>query len=189
MFRCLQYKSFENIVGKGEIAYIKQFLLFQQCFPPFSRTFCHFHQFKIVACKLFQCGSLQFVVWEGLNRLKKVRILWERGENDRHEKHNLFQQLFSLNSLSNNNILGLSKLKAPADDKINGTRNLNFVFGRVENIVGKGENAGYQHFLLCLKCFPKAFFHKDHWKLDPCTNFRVQRISDFLLVLHLDKDR
>ena len=26
---------------------------------------------------------------------------------------------------------------------------------RVENIVGKGENAGNQHFLLFLQCFPK----------------------------------
>ena len=25
----------------------------------------------------------------------------------------------------------------------------------VENIVGKGENAGYQHFLLCPQCFLK----------------------------------
>ena len=29
------------------------------------------------------------------------------------------------------------------------------VFDRVENIVGKGENAGYQHFLLFLQCFQK----------------------------------
>ena len=31
---------------------------------------------------------------------------------------------------------------------------------RVENTVGKGEygeNAGYQHFLLFLQCFPKPF--------------------------------
>ena len=27
------------------------------------------------------------------------------------------------------------------------------VFERVENIVGKGENADYQHFLLFLQCF------------------------------------
>ena len=33
-----------------------------------------------------------------------------------------------------------------------------FVFNRVENIVGKGENAGYQHFLLFLQCFQKASF-------------------------------
>ena len=32
------------------------------------------------------------------------------------------------------------------------------VFDRVENIVGTGENAGYQHFLLFPQCFEKAFF-------------------------------
>ena len=32
------------------------------------------------------------------------------------------------------------------------------VFDRVENIVGKGENAGYQHFLLFPQCFEKASF-------------------------------
>ena len=33
-FACLQYKSFENTVGKGEIARNEQFLLFPQCFLP-----------------------------------------------------------------------------------------------------------------------------------------------------------
>ena len=28
---------------------------------------------------------------------------------------------------------------------------------KLENTVGKGENAGYQHFLLFLQCFPKTF--------------------------------
>ena len=32
------------------------------------------------------------------------------------------------------------------------------VFNTVENIVGKGENAGYQHFLLFPQCFEKASF-------------------------------
>ena len=32
------------------------------------------------------------------------------------------------------------------------------VFDRVENIVGKGENAVYQHFLLFPQCFEKAYF-------------------------------
>ena len=32
------------------------------------------------------------------------------------------------------------------------------VCDRVENIVGKGENAGYQHFLLFPQCFKNAFF-------------------------------
>ena len=32
------------------------------------------------------------------------------------------------------------------------------VYDRVENIVGKGENAGYQHFLLFPQCLEKASF-------------------------------
>ena len=44
LFTCLQYKSFENTVGKGEIAHNEQFLLFPQCFLHFLRTFYHFHQ-------------------------------------------------------------------------------------------------------------------------------------------------
>ena len=43
-FMCLQYKSFENTVGKLEIACNKQFLLFPQCFLPILRTFCYVHQ-------------------------------------------------------------------------------------------------------------------------------------------------
>ena len=44
-------------------------------------------------------------------------------------------------------IIDRSKLKAFADDNLNVTKMNGFVFGRVENIVGNGENAGYQHFL------------------------------------------
>ena len=47
-----------------------------------------------------------------------------------------------VNSLPNDNILDRSKLKTFADDKITVTENLKFVFERVENIMGKGENAG-----------------------------------------------
>ena len=38
------------------------------------------------------------------------------------------------------------------------TENLKFLLERVEKIVGKGENAGYQHLLLFLQCFQKASF-------------------------------
>ena len=44
VFTCLQYKSFENTAGKGEIARYEQFLLFPQCFLPFKRTSCHFYK-------------------------------------------------------------------------------------------------------------------------------------------------
>ena len=63
-----------------------------------------------------------------------------------------------LNSLPYDKILDWSKLKAFADDKINAAEKLKFVFGRVENIVRKGENADDQHFLLFSQCFPKGFF-------------------------------
>ena len=64
------------------------------------------------------------------------------------------------NSLPNDKILDRSKLKAFADDKINVTEKLKFVLGRIENILGKGENAGYQHFLLFPKCFQKPPFFR-----------------------------
>ena len=52
--------------------------------------------------------------------------------------------------------LDRSKLKAFADNKINVTETQKFVLGRVENSMGKGENAGYQHFLIFPLCFQKA---------------------------------
>ena len=71
----------------------------------------------------------------------------------------------TLNSLPNDKIVDQSKLKAFADSKINVTQKFKFVLGRVENIMGKGENAGYQHFLLippafspCPTMFSKSFF-------------------------------
>ena len=48
----------------------------------------------------------------------------------------------------------LTRLNTFADNKFNVAKMLSSVFDRVENIVGKGENAGYQHFLLFSQCFP-----------------------------------
>ena len=56
------------------------------------------------------------------------------------------------NSLPNNKILDWSKFKAFADDKFTVARLMISVVFRTENIVGKGENVGYQHFLLSLRC-------------------------------------
>ena len=64
------------------------------------------------------------------------------------------------NSLSNHKILDRSKLKAFADDKINVTKEFKFVFGREENNVRKGKNAGYQHFLLFPQCFQMHSYYR-----------------------------
>ena len=53
-------------------------------------------------------------------------------------------------------LLDWSKLRVFADDEIELAEKLKFVLERVENIVEKGENAGYQHFLLFPQCFQKA---------------------------------
>ena len=59
-------------------------------------------------------------------------------------------------SLTNDKIFDWTNLKVFADGKINVTEKLHFVLGKVENIVRKGENAGYQHFLLFTQCFQNA---------------------------------
>ena len=69
----------------------------------------------------------------------------------------LDQTEYVLNALPNNKILDQSDLKDFAEDRINVNFKMAFVLGRLENIVGKGENAGYQHFLLFPQCFQKAF--------------------------------
>ena len=56
-------------------------------------------------------------------------------------------------TLPNDKFLDWSKLKAFADDKNKCNFKTEFILGWVENIVGKGENAGYQHFLLFQQCF------------------------------------
>ena len=61
-------------------------------------------------------------------------------------------------TLPNNKILRETKLKAIATIKIDVNQKLKFVLGRVENIVGKRENAGFQHFLLFPQCFQKVSF-------------------------------
>ena len=63
-----------------------------------------------------------------------------------------------LNSLLNRQLLTLVQVKAIADNYLNVAQMMEIGFDKKENIVGKGENAGYQHFLLFQQCFPKIFF-------------------------------
>ena len=60
-----------------------------------------------------------------------------------------------VDSSPNDKILDVTKLKASADNKLNIARMIISLLDRAENTVEKGENAGYQHFLLFLQYFPK----------------------------------
>ena len=55
-----------------------------------------------------------------------------------------------------------------------------FVCDRVENIVGKGQNAGSQHFLLFPQCFSKGLFFKvvKSWDCMVMTTFSQEKILD-----------
>ena len=59
----------------------------------------------------------------------------------------------AVNSLPDKKISDWFKLKAFADDKLNMIRLLKLLIQRAETIVGKGENADYQHNLLFPQCF------------------------------------
>ena len=64
-FTCLQYKSFENTVGKGEIAGNEQSVLSQSAFHLLGELSDIFIKFKIVFSKLFRFWkSPKLVVWE-----------------------------------------------------------------------------------------------------------------------------
>ena len=49
-------------------------------------------------------------------------------------------------------------LKAVADEKLDVTKPMIFIYDWVENIVRKEENAGFQHFLLFPRCFQNFSF-------------------------------
>ena len=56
-------------------------------------------------------------------------------------------------SVPNRKILDLCECKTFADGNLNVARMETFIVDRVENIVQKGENAGYRHILLFPQCF------------------------------------
>ena len=68
----------------------------------------------------------------------------------------LFETTF--NSLPVDKILNWSKLKAFTDDKMKLVKMMIFVFDWIENNVGKGEYASFQHFLHFPQCFQKAYY-------------------------------
>ena len=79
VFTCLQYKSFENTEGKGEIARNEQFLLFQQCFLLVWITFFNFHQiwnWRLQTLSVWK--SQKTVVWERVQQLNYGKPITRR---------------------------------------------------------------------------------------------------------------
>ena len=98
---------------------------------------------------------LQFVSYiDNFSLIEKNQYLFKERE-DRVKRLTLHQT---------REILALSKLKAFADDKLNVTLKINFVFHRLENTVEEAENVVYLYFLLSHIVF-RGLFLQGHRKL------------------------
>ena len=75
--------------------------------------------------------------------MASVRLVTEMDGNARYLSLGCQRQFPWIKPLPNDKILDQSNLKDLADDQINVTYVTIFFLERVENIVGKGENAGY----------------------------------------------
>ena len=148
---------------------------FSHCvFYPLRELSAIFMEFRIVVCKLFQFGIVQNLSFgKGLiveipfiGILRCLCSLWIK-----IRPHKMCSQVFDYcyslftigKSLLYNEMIQLVylilfiikqnqtskyKLKAFAEDRIDLIMKLKFGFGVVENIMGKGENAGHQYSLL-----------------------------------------
>ena len=74
-----------------------------------------------------------------------------------------FQCKYLVNSLLKDKILARSKFKVFADDKLKVAKMAEFVQDELENNVGKGENAGYKHFLHFQPCFLRPLSPRCPW--------------------------
>ena len=122
--------SFWKHFGKKNKGWYPAFFLFPQCLHSFHWSFkSHYYEL----CSVFRLQMLSIF----------FSFVWYILE-------------WKVNSFPNGKILALTKWKAFADDKFASI--MMFASDRQENIVGKGENAGYQHFLLFPQCFQKPSF-------------------------------
>ena len=64
---CIQYKSFENIVGKGENTCNEQFLLFPVFFTLLENSLPISFNSKLLSAKSFSLEESKCVIWERVN--------------------------------------------------------------------------------------------------------------------------
>ena len=99
----LQYKSFENTVGRGEIVCNKQFLLFPQCFLLIWRLFLQFssnlklssaNSFGLEEFKICCLGSSHLLLFAHNHFFQAI----DNNERSRHESwHNDHQSILRKN--------------------------------------------------------------------------------------------
>ena len=147
---------------------------------------------KLPNDKVLDWSRLEELADEKINVSRNFKSFWEgvenilrKGERAGSQHFLLFPQSFqnasfskslkvgtvweSPNHLPTTIFLDWSKKKAYADNQRKKvTEKLKFVLEILGNIVGKGENAGNQHFLLFPQCFQKATFFYKIVKIQDC---------------------
>ena len=111
---------------------------------------------KVAALYASHLGSSAVFVMRLLNYYKSEKT-------QRYGNHS-----FPFNSLPHHKILDLFKLKAFVDHILNIYQKIEICFRKVENFVAKGENAGYQYFLLFPQCV--------HYKAFALWSFKVESV-------------
>ena len=139
---------------------------FFQNYAPFL-TFCpqsSTPQPSVGTCMQCSCYSMTQIIWLTLYQMTDVGKLMISLYNIvettvKKEKLIVTSKMLSprlrLKPFPNDKMLDVTNLKAFANNKLNIARLMIYLLDSVENMVGKGENAGYQHFLLFPQCFPK----------------------------------
>ena len=147
--------SHNAFLGKGEkVADYQHFLLFPTMISTVPSTNFNFSlTFVLLAASTLNLGDSKILLF-GKELIYNTCICTCSYFCYINQNVCLFHYLFT-----EQYIFGLVQiLKACADDKISVNEKLKFVLWRVENIVGKGENAGYQHFLLFPQCFQNGSY-------------------------------
>ena len=159
-------------MDKGEIVHYEQFPLFPQCFQKLVMQTCKNQ--GLFGKGLIFCHSITDLM---ILRVKAFGITVGNGENAYNQpsfpflhcyfpaKSNFYaptsinQRHIVFGLCHNLNIKFHNLVTAFTDNKYNGAKITISIFDRKENTVGKGENAGNQHFLLP-QCFQQASFSR-----------------------------
>ena len=101
----------------------------------------------------------------------------------------LFTWMDRLNSFTNNKFFTLVQIESICRRQYKCARKKETFLGGAENIVGKGENSVYQHFLIFPQCFQKASFTRSLkvgilWQR---VNLLVYLASEYLTLYNTNK--
>ena len=138
-------------------------------FYPFGELSTIFVASEIVVCNLLKFGQVwNFLFGKGFPLtddycLESGLYVGKQPKNKKNILH------CTVNPYRHNKILGQTKLKAFADDKLNLTKMIIFVFDTVENIVGKREIACTSNFSFSHNVF-KRLLSQTHQKVSFCGN-------------------